>query len=109
MAAAPQPTGNDPPHRGPTRPRRDLIPLSAPPDTDQTTSSWFLGASGLIAHRPAPPATSTTGTLRPVTAHTGDSHPPLSRCQVFLSQVPAGPNIERCLACLDDDRLRETY
>lgn len=80
------------------RPRAELVPLGDDHLVDGATGTpgdrdnqWYLGAGGTMAHRPAvgQPKRPTRGGLR------SDE----SACGIFLTQVPAGPDVPRCEQC----------
>ncbi len=100
MTASPAPS--PPPHsRGPRRPRATLVPLGDTP-TGSARDQWYLGGNGTMAHRPG----SGSGlALMPPQIPRGLA-PERSACGVFLTQVPAGPDIARCPVCVSmEDRM----
>lgn len=86
---------------GPWRGRRDLVPLGGDPyplhaGQGEPSQSWFLGATGEVAHLPCAPDIEPRGSLRLSAIGAPDQQ---SRCRVFLTQVPAGWSVPRCEDC----------
>lgn len=88
------PASSLPPH-GPTRPRATLVPLSDNVSADTAHDQWYLGGNGTVAHRPSPHS----GLAQTPPQASRSLAPERSACGVFLTQVPAGPDVPRCPAC----------
>lgn len=88
-------TPTSPPRaQGPFRPRAMLIPLSdaTPP---AAATQWYLGVNGTEAHHPA----RNSGLMRTPPQPSTGLAPERSACDVFLTQVLAGPEVPRCPVC----------
>lgn len=82
---------------GPLRPRADLVPLHDEERLGGEAGQWFLGATGMVAHLPAPPDTLAATLLDGDRVGLAVER---TACGVLLTQVRAGREVEPCGLCL---------